>query len=60
MSFWFLFLLVTLGNLAIGFCLGVHLGFGPDFSRWIAMLRKLQLGRRGKNAGDGLPPIAHR
>jgi hypothetical protein len=29
----FLLLLVTVGNLALGFGLAVHLGFGPDFAR---------------------------
>jgi hypothetical protein len=40
-SVWFLLLFVTIGNLAIGFGIGVHFGFGPDFSRLTARLREL-------------------
>jgi hypothetical protein len=40
-SFWFLLFLVTVGNLAVGFGLGVHFGFGPDFSRISAQMREL-------------------
>jgi hypothetical protein len=29
----FLLLLITVGNLALGFGLAVHLGFGPDLSQ---------------------------
>lgn len=32
----FLLLLITVGNLALGFGLAVHFGFGPDFSRLTA------------------------
>ena len=32
----FLLLLITVGNLALGFGLAVHFGFGPDFSRLAA------------------------
>ena len=46
MSAWFLLLLVTVGNLAIGFGIGVHFGFGPDFSRLTARLRELAALRR--------------
>ena len=45
-SAWFLLLLVTVGNLAIGFGLGVHFGFGPDLSRLTARLRQLAELRR--------------
>jgi hypothetical protein len=47
-SFYFLLLLLTVGNLAIGFGLGVHFGFGPDFSRLAAQWRELRLLRRSK------------
>jgi hypothetical protein len=40
-SAWFLLILVTVGNLAIGFGIGVHFGFGPDLSRLTARLRQL-------------------
>jgi hypothetical protein len=47
-SFWFLLLLVTVGNLAIGFGIGLHFGFGPDLSRVNAVLRDLVVVRRRK------------
>ena len=48
MSFWFLLMLVTVGNLAIGFGIGLHFGFGPDLSRLNAVLRDLATVRRRK------------
>jgi hypothetical protein len=45
-SVWFLLLLVTVGNLGIGFGIGVHFGFGPDFSRLTARLPDLTVFRR--------------
>jgi hypothetical protein len=47
-SFWFLLLLVTAGNLAIGFGIGLHYGFGPDLARLNALLRELTSVRRKK------------
>ncbi|HEX5102380.1 MAG TPA: hypothetical protein VFV87_01120 [Pirellulaceae bacterium] len=41
MSF-FLLLLITVGNLALGFGLAVHLGFGPDFTRLAAYWQELR------------------
>ena len=48
MSFWFLLLLVTAGNLAIGFGIGLHYGFGPDLAHLNAVLRELMTVRRKK------------
>ncbi len=49
----FLFLLITVGNLALGFGLAVHLGFGPDLSQlaehWQHFLARL---RRKKPAAS--------
>lgn len=50
MSFWFLLLLVTVGNLAIGFGIGLHFGFGPDLARLNALLRNLASVRRKKKS----------
>ena len=50
MSFWFLLLLVTAGNLAIGFGIGLHLGFGPDLTRVQLLLRELTAGRRKRKS----------
>jgi hypothetical protein len=47
-SFWFLLLLVTAGNLVIGFGIGLHYGFGPDLARLNALLRELTTVRRKK------------
>ena len=54
MSFWFLLLLVTFGNLAIGFGIGLHFGFGPDLTRVHALVRELvavRPRRKAKAAG---------
>lgn len=50
MSFWFLLLLVTVGNLAIGFGIGLHFGFGPDLTRVHALIRKLVVVRRPRKS----------
>ena len=56
MSFWFLLLLVTVGNLAIGFGIGLHFGFGPDLSRLNSLLRDLvSVRRKKKRAAATLP-----
>ena len=51
MSF-FLLLLVTVGNLALGFGLAVHLGFGPDMSRLAAHWDDLRSRFRRKKSGN--------
>jgi hypothetical protein len=40
-----LLLLITLGNLALGFGLAVHLGFGPDFTRLAARWHEFRAAR---------------
>jgi hypothetical protein len=58
-SYWFLLLLVTVGNLAIGFGIGLHFGFGPDMSRVHTLVRDLVAARRTRkpkpaaSAGNG-------
>jgi hypothetical protein len=51
----FLLLLITVGNLALGFGLAVHLGFGPDFARLAAQWEEFRESRR-KHTGPGGPP----
>jgi hypothetical protein len=41
----FLLLLITIGNLALGFGLAVHFGFGPDFSRLSAQWHEWRTSR---------------
>jgi hypothetical protein len=48
----FLLLLITVGNLALGFGLAVHLGFGPDFTRLAAKWDELRAARRPKPPAD--------
>ncbi len=50
----FLLLLITVGNLALGFGLAVHLGFGPDFSRLAMQWQdwKTARGRRADRAAS--------
>lgn len=43
-------LLVTIGNLALGFGLAVHFGFGPDMTRLANWVRALLAGRSRGNA----------
>ena len=50
MSLWFLLLLVTAGNLAIGFGIGLHFGFGPDMTRFHGLMRELVAPRRVKKS----------
>ena len=45
-------LLVTIGNLALGFGLAVHFGFGPDMSR-LAGLGRTLLTRRSRSHSPG-------
>jgi hypothetical protein len=58
-SFWFLLLLVTAGNLAIGFGIGLHFGFGPDLSRLNSLLRDLVAVRRKKKRAAAAPQTPH-
>jgi hypothetical protein len=45
-------LLVTIGNLALGFGLAVHFGFGPDMTR-LASLGQAILARRTRSGSPG-------
>ena len=51
MSF-FLLLLITVGNLALGFGLAVHLGFGPDFSHVASYWNELRNSSWAKKRDD--------
>jgi hypothetical protein len=56
----FLLLMVTVGNLALGFGLAVHLGFGPDLARLSAGWDELRtMLRRQARSGSTHPPAAH-
>jgi hypothetical protein len=48
-------LLVTIGNLALGFGLAVHFGFGPDMTRLagLAGLGRSLLARRSRGHSPG-------
>jgi hypothetical protein len=46
--------MITVGNLALGFGLAVHLGFGPDFSRLAAQWEEFRAGRL-PSQGDDAP-----
>jgi hypothetical protein len=45
-------LLVTIGNLALGFGLAVHFGFGPDMTR-LASLGRAILARPSRGSSPG-------
>lgn len=57
-SFWFLLLLATVGNLAIGFGIGLHFGFGPDLTRVHSLLRELVAVRRRQRKSKAAAPPA--
>jgi hypothetical protein len=48
----FLLLLITIGNLALGFGLAVHFGFGPDFSRLSAQWHEWRTSHRAAKPAD--------
>jgi hypothetical protein len=52
-----LLLLITVGNLALGFGLAVHLGFGPDFTRLTAQWHEFRASRSRRPTGE--PPHDH-
>jgi hypothetical protein len=51
----FLLLLITVGNLALGFGLAVHLGFGPDFTRLATQWQEFRGSRQPKQPDDAGP-----